>query len=83
MVTQELQQQIRLADNINTRIRQARTSRGYSHDQLGQLIGGVSRQHLIKLEAGKHRPRAAMLQRIAQATGQSIDWFLNGKDGGS
>ena len=80
-MTQELQQQIRLADNINTRIRQARTSRGYSHDQLGHLIGGVSRQHLIKLEAGKHRPRASMLQRIAEATGQPIDWFLNGKDG--
>lgn len=48
-----------------------------THDQLGGMIGGVSRQHLIKLEKGVHRPRAAMLMRIAEATGRPTDWFVD------
>lgn len=48
-----------------------------SHDRLGVMVGGVTRQHLIKLEKGKHRPRAEMLSRIAEATGRDVDWFLD------
>ena len=50
---------------------------GISHDHLGDLMGGVTRQHLIKLEGGRHRPRLEMLNRIAEATGLSVDWFLD------
>jgi transcriptional regulator with XRE-family HTH domain len=79
-----LQERIRLAPGqlIATRIRRARRSAGpnggaLSHDKLGELIGGVSRQHLIKLETAQHRPRADMLARIAQATARPVDWFLD------
>lgn len=74
-----LQEQIRLAPGqlIAARIKRARREAKLSHDALGALIGGVSRQHLIKLEQAKHRPRADMLQRIAEATGRSVDWFLD------
>lgn len=45
-------------------------------DGLGEALGGVTRQHLIKLEKATHRPRAEMLQKIADATGKPLDFFL-------
>ena len=73
-----LQEQIRLAPGllIAARIRRARRARGLSHDRLGAAIGGVSRQHLIKLEKAQHRPRANLLTKIAEATGKPVDYFL-------
>lgn len=64
---------------IGMRIRQARKHAGLSHDRLGQLVG-TSRQHLIKLEKGKHAPREEMLQRIADATGKSVGFFMDDED---
>jgi transcriptional regulator with XRE-family HTH domain len=76
---EELQERIRLAPGqlIATRIKRARKTADLSHDQLGTLIGGVSRQHLIRLEQARHRPRAGMLNRIAAATNRPVDWFLD------
>jgi len=75
----ELQERIRLAPGllIGSRIRKARRDADLSHDALGELMGGVSRQHLIKLEKAKHRPGAAMLTRLAEATGRPVEWFLD------
>lgn len=64
---------------IGLRIRQARKQAGLSHDRLGSLVG-TSRQHLIKLEKGKHAPREGMLQRIAEATGKSPAFFTDGEE---
>lgn len=61
---------------IAARLREARADRGYSHDQLGARAGGVSRQHLIKLEQAQHKPKAAMLERLAEALDLPVDWFL-------
>lgn len=78
-----LQERIRLAPGalIAARIKRARKAlngdEGLSHDKFGALIGGVTRQHLIKLEKAQHRPRADMLLRIAEATGREVDWFLD------
>lgn len=80
-----LQERIRQAPAllIAQRIKRARQEHNgdgtvISHDKFGALIGkGVSRQHLIKLEGAKHRPRADMLAKIAEATGRSVDWFLD------
>lgn len=78
-----LQERIRLAPGalIAARIKRARKAmngeNGISHDKFGALLGGVTRQHLIKLEQAKHRPRADMLLRIAEATGREVDWFLD------
>lgn len=78
-----LQERIRLAPGqlIATRIKRARKQMdpqplGLSHDQFGSLVG-TSRQHLIKLEKAQHRPGALMLLRISEASGRSIDWFLD------
>ncbi len=79
----ELQERIRLAPGalIAARIKRARRElngeTGLSHDKFGALVGGVTRQHLIKLEKAQHRPRAEMLTKIAEATGRSVDWFLD------
>jgi transcriptional regulator with XRE-family HTH domain len=62
---------------IGARIKRARKARGLSHDRLGEACGGVSRQHLIKLEKGKHRPTLDMLERIGGATGRDVRWFLD------
>jgi transcriptional regulator with XRE-family HTH domain len=73
---EELRERIRLAPLplIAARIKRAR--KPLSHDRLGAKIG-VTRQHLIKLEQGKHRPRAEMLLRIAEGTGRDVSWFLD------
>ena len=75
---EQLQELIRRAPAllISGRIRQARKQAELSHDRLGELCGGVTRQHLIKLEKAKHRPRADMLRRIAAATDKPLDFFL-------
>ena len=62
---------------IAARIKRARKARGLSHDRLGEACGGVTRQHLIKLEKGRHRPTLDMLDRIAAATGRDVRWFLD------
>lgn len=61
---------------IAARIRRARRDLGLSHDTLGQKMGGVSRQHLIKLEKGRHRPGIEMLLRLSDALGKPFDFFL-------
>ena len=61
---------------IAARIKRARKEKGISHDRLAESAA-TSRQHLIKLEKGKHRPRPEMLTRIADATGREIDWFVD------
>jgi transcriptional regulator with XRE-family HTH domain len=77
--TGELQERIRLAPGllIAGRIKRARKDASLSHDALGELMGGVTRQHLIKLEQAKHRPGARMLTRIAEATGRPVEWFID------
>jgi transcriptional regulator with XRE-family HTH domain len=74
-----LQERIRLAPPlfIAARIRRARRDAGLSHDAFGALCGGVSRQHLIKLEQAKHKPRAPMLLSIARGSERPIDWFVD------
>lgn len=39
-------------------------------------MGGVTRQHLIKLEKARHRPGPEMLLRVAEATGRPVEYFL-------
>lgn len=62
---------------IAARIRRARRDCGKSHDIIGELMGGVTRQHLIKLEKGKHRPGLDMLQRYADAVGKPVSYFVD------
>lgn len=60
---------------IAARIKRARKQSDLTLDGLGEQVG-TSRHHLIRLERGDHRPRVGMLERIAEATGKSVDYFL-------
>lgn len=61
---------------VAARIKRARKQNGWSHDRLGDEMGGVFRQTLIGYEKGSHRPRLAMLLRLAAATGKDPEWFV-------
>lgn len=60
---------------IASRIKRARKDSGLSHDKIAEKAG-TSRQHLISLEKGLHRPRPEMLERIANALDKPLDFFL-------
>lgn len=62
---------------IAARIKRARKTAGLSHDRLGEVMGGVLRQTLIRLEQGRNRPRLETLERIAEATGRDPRWFVD------
>ena len=62
---------------IASRVKRARKDKGFSHDQLGEHMGGVARQTLIGYEKGNHRPGLAMLSRLAEATGKDLRWFVD------
>ena len=61
---------------IAARVKRARTSKGWSHDTLGERCG-MYRANLIKLEQAKHRPQLETLERVAEATGREVRWFVD------
>lgn len=77
MTTEEVRGRIQDAPLrlLASRIRSARRDRGLSLDHVAGEAG-TSRQHLINLEKGKHRPRPEMLERIANALDRPLDYFL-------
>ena len=63
---------------VAARIRRARKDSGLSHDAIAKRMGqGATRQHLIKLEKGMHRPTPDTLERYAEATGHPAEWFVS------
>lgn len=65
---------------IAARVRKARKEandgKGMTLDALAEAAG-TSRQHLISLEHGRHRPRPEMLTRIGEATGKPLEFFVD------
>lgn len=59
------------------RIVWARKRKGISQERLAGLIG-TSRRHMIRIEKGQHVPGPEFRRRIAEATGQEIEFFLDG-----
>ncbi len=55
----------------------ARKRLGISQERLAGLIG-TSRRHMIRIEKNQHVPGPEFRQRIADATGQSIEFFADG-----
>lgn len=61
---------------IGARIHRQRTAEPFmSLDALAEAAG-TSRQHLINLEKGRHRPRPEMLVRLAEVLGKPLEYFL-------
>jgi transcriptional regulator with XRE-family HTH domain len=64
---------------LGSRIRQARRQAGLSQSQLAAKIGA----HVTSVsdwERGVNEPSVRHLTSIAEATGKSIDWFVEPRD---
>jgi transcriptional regulator with XRE-family HTH domain len=64
---------------LGSRIRQARRQAGLSQSQLAALTGA----HVTSVsdwERGVNQPTLRYLTSIAEATGKSIDWFVEPRD---
>lgn len=64
---------------LSTRIKFARQRASFSLDRLAAEVG-TSRQHLIRLEKGLHKPKPDMAQRIATATGVPLELLQDDED---
>ena len=64
---------------LGSRIRQARRRAGLSQSQLASNIGA----HVTSVsdwERGINEPSVRHMTSIAQATGKSLDWFVESRD---
>lgn len=62
--------------DLKTKIRQARKQATLSQQQLSQAIG-VSDKAVSAYEVGRSSPPLKILEKISQATGKPISYFLN------
>jgi transcriptional regulator with XRE-family HTH domain len=60
------------------KLRELRLAHKLSHDDLGAIVG-TSRQHLIRLEKGWHRPKDELMEKLASALGVSIEELDEGQ----
>jgi transcriptional regulator with XRE-family HTH domain len=65
---------------LSSRIRWARERKGISQANLAATIH-TSRRHMIRIEKGEHRPGLELRARIAAATDQPLDFFMDADDG--
>lgn len=64
--------------HIGIRIRQARREAGLEQAQLAEAVG-VAANTVWKWESQLSAPRAAMIERVAEALGKSVGWLLSGE----
>ncbi|MFN7341295.1 MAG: helix-turn-helix domain-containing protein [Opitutia bacterium] len=63
--------------HVAGRVRQARTSRGWSRAKLAEEIG-LSEQQITKWELPSNRMYVSRLYAVAQALGYPLAWFFEG-----
>lgn len=64
---------------MKTRIRQFREKRGWTQEQLAEMVG-VTRQTILFLEKGKYNPSLRLAYKIAQAFKRSIEDVFSFQD---
>src|SRR5262249_51389546 len=64
---------------VGRHIREARQALRLTQRALAEAIG-VSKQAVVRYEAGRRLPRLPILKRIAHVTGKPVDWFWPGAD---
>ena len=57
---------------MNNRLRELRTARGWTQEELGRKLG-VSRQAVIALEGDRHDPSLDLAYRIAALFGEPVE----------
>jgi transcriptional regulator with XRE-family HTH domain len=60
---------------LGTRLREWRDKRGYTQENLADLLG-ISSQQIYRYESGKNDPTADLLSRMAKTLGVSADFLL-------
>lgn len=74
---------MKLEVQIANRLKEARRQAGLSLEALGVIVGieeATAKVRIHQYEAGKHAPPFAMLEKLAQALGKPICWFLCRED---
>lgn len=64
---------------MKTRIRQFREERGWTQEQLAEMVG-VTRQTILFLEKGKYNPSLRLAYKIAQAFKRTIEDVFSFQD---
>lgn len=62
-------------DIFSIRLRQARTIRQLSVDDLGKMVN-LSKQEILQYEDGSSKPDGATLIKFSKALGLSLDFFF-------
>jgi transcriptional regulator with XRE-family HTH domain len=60
---------------LGTRLREWRENRGYTQENLAELLG-ISSQQIYRYESGKNEPTADLLSRMAKTLAVSADFLL-------
>ena len=60
---------------LKDKIKQARLDSGMTQRELAEKVGAIP-QTIMKYEKGLRNPKIDMIQKIAQATGKEITYFL-------
>lgn len=64
---------------LGQKIRRARELTGLSQENFAPKVG-TTRRHLIRIEAGFHRPGQTLLEAVARETGVAKDSLTNTED---
>lgn len=66
--------------NLGQRIRKRRRVLKITQQQLAEAVG-VTPQHISAIEEDKNSPSLALLPKLAEELGVSIDYLVTGKEG--
>ena len=64
-------------DTFAKRLIQRRAEQGYSQEELSK-ISGIAAAQISRYEAGKNKPRANIIAKLAEALDISFDWLAYG-----
>lgn len=65
-------------DKIGERIKETRTKRGLSQEELAKRTGFKDKSSISKIEKGTRRPQVEDLKKIAEVLGVHIDYLVDG-----
>jgi transcriptional regulator with XRE-family HTH domain len=63
---------------FGARLKEARTAKGLTQRQLGDLVGVVDSM-ITRIERGTRQASAPLIGQLAEALGVTTDWLINGK----
>jgi len=65
-------------DKIGERIKETRTKRGLSQEELAKRTGFKDKSSISKIEKGTRRPQIEDLKKIAEVLGVHVDYLVSG-----